>query len=127
VPLLALACAGCLLAPWFTTGAVTRSGYGFLRAWEASGLAAGLDGRLLVGAAFALPLLAGVSAAAFVLHRRRWATGAASGAGAVLAVLSSFVLARQAGAGPAGPWAGAVVGSLTLALPAARGLRGRDR
>lgn len=111
---LALAQAGALAAPWFTTGRVTRSAYGFVRALVGSGAVHGWEAQLLRASVFALPLLAGLTFAAAVL-RAGLATAVLCGtAGSVLLILSVCVLVNEHGSGPLGPWLASVVGCCAI-------------
>jgi hypothetical protein len=109
-------CAFALACPWATTGAVSRSGYGFIRAVRAS------DFTLPAGAAgwswlvFCVPVLACTGVALAWAGGRRSVGAVASVSGLVTLVYSVCMFVAFGARGPLGPWAGAAAGLLSFAL-----------
>ncbi len=118
-PLTAVACCATVFAlPWARTGEVTRSGFAFLRAAQAAGLGNGAWPHLLEVLVFALPLLAGLSAAAAAVSAI-FASVAFSGvAGAVVVAFSAEMFVLFGNHGVAGPWLGAVIGGAAVVMAA---------
>jgi len=113
---LAVGQAGALAAPWFTTGGVTRSAYGFVRALGGAGVLTGWEAQLLRASVFALPVMAGLTLAAGALRAYWLAVLFCGAAAAVLLVLSLCVLVHEHGGAPVGPWLATMVSCCALAL-----------
>jgi hypothetical protein len=105
-----------LCAPWVTTGRVTRSGYAFVRAVRLAGAGDTVLDHMLMAAALALPLLAGLACAAAVLGWARAAAAVSGLAGLVLVTLATCAMRQPAGPALAGPWSGLLLGLAALAL-----------
>jgi hypothetical protein len=108
---------------------VTRSGFALVRAAKAAGLGNGAWFHLLGVLVFALPLLAGLSAAGAIVNARFASAVFLGAAGVVVVAFSAETFVIFGSHVPAGPWLGAVVGGAAVIM-AGRGsvqvITGRD-
>lgn len=112
--LLAVACFAALLVPSARTGGATRSGYGFVRAAQAAGLLGGPWAHLLRWSLLAVPVLAGLSAAAAVLRARKAAAVSCGLAGLATLAFSAWLFVKLPDRAPLGQWAAAVLGAAAM-------------